>query len=196
MIAALQRRCSVDDKQRVRVSKFLSRILRHAPEDAGLTLDTSGWVLVEQLLAGAASAGVRITPEELAEVVRSSDKQRFAFDESGTRIRANQGHSVEVELQLEPAEPPPELFHGTAERNLEAILRDGLRKMARHHVHLSRDTPTALKVGTRHGKPVILVVDAAKMRADGHVFFVSANGVWLVERVPCQYLRVLSPENT
>ncbi len=185
----------MDDKQRVRVSKFLSRVLRHAPEDLGLTLEPGGWVLVTDLLTAAAEAGVRITPEDLAEIVRSSDKQRFAFDDAGTRVRANQGHSVEVDLQLQPAEPPAELFHGTPAPNLEAILRDGLLKMARHHVHLSRDTATAMKVGSRRGKPVILVIDAAKMRAEGHIFFCSANGVWLVEHVPPQYLRVLTPEN-
>jgi putative RNA 2'-phosphotransferase len=181
----------MDDKRKVRVSKFLSRILRHAPEAVGLTLEAGGWVLVTDLLTSATRAGMSITREELAEIVRSSDKQRFAFDDAGTKIRANQGHSVEVDLQLEPADPPAELYHGTAERNLTAILRDGLLKMARHHVHLSPDTATAIKVGSRHGKPVVLVVDTVKMRGDGHSFFVSANGVWLVEHVPPQYLRVL-----
>ena len=161
----------------------------------GLTLEPGGWVLVDDLLAASARAGVSFTSDELGEVVRRCDKQRFAFDETGTKVRANQGHSAEVDLQFEPAEPPIELFHGTADRNLDAILRDGLLKMARHHVHLSPDTATALKVGTRHGRPVILVVDAAKMRADGHAFFCSANGVWLVEHVPPQYLRILAPEN-
>ena len=104
------------------------------------------------------------------------------------------GHSVEVDLQLEPANPPAELYHGTAERNLEAILRDGLLQMARHHVHLSAETTTAIKVGSRHGKPVVLVIDAMKMEVDGHLFFCSANGVWLVEHVPPEYLRVLPPE--
>jgi putative RNA 2'-phosphotransferase len=181
----------MDDKRKVRVSKFLSRILRHAPEEVGLTLEPGGWVLVADLLTAAARAGMHITTAELTEIVRSSDKQRFAFDETGLKIRANQGHSVEVDLQLEPTEPPAELFHGTAELNLTAILRDGLLKMARHHVHLSADTATAVKVGSRHGKPVVLVVDTVKMRGDGHIFFVSANGVWLVEHVPPQYLRVL-----
>ena len=185
----------MDDKKRIRTSKFLSRVLRHAPEDLDLVLEPGGWVLVSDLLTGAARAGMTITPEELAEVVRTSDKQRFAFDETGTRIRANQGHTVEVDLQLSPVKPPPELYHGTAERNRDAILRDGLVKMSRHHVHLSRDTATAVKVGSRHGKPLVFVVEAAKMLADGHAFFVSANGVWLVEHVPPQYLRVMSPEN-
>lgn len=180
----------MNDKRRVHVSKFLSRHLRHAPADLGLTLEPGGWVPIDAVLAGAATAGFRITREELDEVVRTSDKQRFAIDETGTKIRANQGHSVEVDLQLEPSEPPAELFHGTAERNVAAILRDGLRKMARHHVHLSPDTETATRVGQRHGKPVVLVVDAAGVRAAGHLFYRSANGVWLVDEVPARYLRV------
>jgi putative RNA 2'-phosphotransferase len=180
----------VDDKRRVRISKFMSLVLRHEPEKANLTLEPGGWVLIDALLAGCARAGVRFTRDELEAVVKACEKQRFAFDDTGTKIRANQGHSTEVELQFEPAEPPAELFHGTAERNLTAILRDGLLKMARHHVHLSSDTKTATKVGSRHGQPVVLVIDAAKMRADGHVFYCSANGVWLVEHVPSGYLRV------
>lgn len=184
----------MNEKRRVHASKFLSRILRHAPEDAGLTLEPGGWVAVADLLAGAARVGMRLTADELAEIVRLCNKQRFAFDETGTRIRANQGHSTEVDLQLSPAEPPLLLFHGTATHNLDLILRDGLLKMARHHVHLSPDTDTAVKVGSRHGKVVVLAVDAAAMRTDGYEFFVSANGVWLVEHVPPQYLRVLTPE--
>src|SRR5207237_2812420 len=170
------------------IREYRSRRSRHAPEDVGLTREPDGWVPIDAVLAGAAAAGFRFTREELDEVVRTSDKQRFAIDETGTRIRANQGHSVEVDLQLEPSEPPAELFHGTAERNIAAILRDGLRKMARHHVHLSPDTETATRVGQRHGKPVVLVVDAAGMRAAGHTFYRSANGVWLVDEVPARDL--------
>jgi putative RNA 2'-phosphotransferase len=181
----------VDDKRRIRISKFMSLMLRHEPEKANLTLEPGGWVLIDDLLTGCASAGMRFSRTELEAVVKDCAKQRFAIDESGTKIRANQGHSTEVDLQLEPAEPPAELFHGTAERNLVAILRDGLLKMSRHHVHLSADPETATKVGARHGKPAILVIDAAKMRADGHIFYCSTNGVWLVETVPPQYLRVL-----
>lgn len=180
----------MDDKRRTRISKFISLVLRHQPETARLTLEPGGWVPIDDLLSGAAAAGMRFTRDELEEVVVACDKQRFAIDPTDTKIRANQGHSTEVDLQLEPAEPPAELYHGTPERNLEAVLRDGLFKMARHHVHLSPDTPTATKVGARRGKPVILVVDAAAMRADGHMFYRSANGVWLVEHVPARYLRV------
>lgn len=181
----------MDDKRRIRISKFLSLVLRHEPEKAGLKLDPGGWVQIDDLMTGAAAAGCRFTRDELDNVVTRCEKQRFAIDETGTQIRANQGHSTEVDLQLVPAEPPVELFHGTAERNLVGILRDGLHKMARHHVHLSSDTQTAMKVGARHGKPVLFAIAAAKMRADGHVFYCSANGVWLVEHVPPQYLRAL-----
>ncbi|MBY0457533.1 MAG: RNA 2'-phosphotransferase [Gemmataceae bacterium] len=181
----------MDDKQRIRASKFLSKVLRHEPELAGLTLEPGGWVPINELLAGLSGNGLKLTREDLDAVVAKCEKQRFAIDEYGQKIRANQGHSAEVELDFEPATPPSLLFHGTAERNLDAILRDGLQKMARHHVHLSADTETARKVGQRHGKPVILIVDAEKMRSDGHVFYRSANGVWLVEAVPAVYLRVI-----
>jgi putative RNA 2'-phosphotransferase len=184
----------MNEKHRVRVSKFLSRVLRHVPGDAGLSLEPGGWVPVADLLAGAAAAGVPLTPDDLAEVVRTSDKQRFAFDESGAKIRANQGHSAEVDLQLEPADPPAVLYHGTGHATADAIARGGLLKMARHHVHLSPDTATAAKVGARHGRPVLFAVDAAGMHRAGHVFFRSANGVWLVEHVPPEYLRLLTPE--
>jgi putative RNA 2'-phosphotransferase len=184
----------MNDKRNTKISKFLSRILRHAPGDIGLTLEPGGWVSVADLITGAAHVGMRITREELSDVVRNSDKQRFAFDESGTRIRANQGHTTEVELHFDVTEPVGELFHGTADRNLNDILKIGILKMARHHVHLSPDVPTAYKVGKRHGHPVVLVVDAIRMHADGHVFYLSANNVWLVDHVPAQYLRVLSTE--
>ncbi|VTR94957.1 rna 2 -phosphotransferase : Probable RNA 2'-phosphotransferase OS=Nostoc sp. PCC 7107 GN=kptA PE=3 SV=1: PTS_2-RNA [Gemmata massiliana] len=180
----------MDEKKRVRLSKFMSKLLRHEPESIGITLESGGWVLVTDLLTGLEKAGTRTSREELNIVVAKCEKQRFTFDETGTKIRANQGHSTDVDLQLEEAEPPAELFHGTAYTTVPVILRDGLLKMARHHVHLSADPVTATKVGQRHGKPVILVVDTAKMRADGHIFYRSTNGVWLVEHVPPQYLRV------
>jgi putative RNA 2'-phosphotransferase len=184
------------DRQRlVRISKYLSKHLRHAPERLGLTLAPGGWVPVDELLAACARADFPITREQLAEVVASNDKQRFSFDQSGTLIRANQGHSVPVDLQLEPATPPPLLYHGTAEPKVERILHKGLARMSRHHVHLSIDVPTATRVGARHGKPVVLEVDAAGMHRDGHTFFVSANGVWLVDHVPPQYLRRLGPQS-
>lgn len=174
----------------VRVSKFLSRHLRHAPEDIGLTLEEGGWVGVDDLLAGCSRAGMKVSREELHLVVANSDKKRFAFDESGARIRANQGHSVEVDLQLTAVTPPDVLYHGTAERNRDPIMQTGLLKMKRHHVHLSATVETARIVGARHGKPLVFTVDARAMHAVGIEFYCSDNGVWLVEAVPSQYLRV------
>jgi putative RNA 2'-phosphotransferase len=181
----------MDDKRLVHTSKFLSKYLRHEPEALGLTLAPGGWVEVEALLEGAAAAGFPITWAELEEVVARNDKKRFSFDVSGERIRANQGHSVDVDLQLEPREPPAVLYHGAPEWAVVDILADCLRKMSRHHVHLSIDVPTAKKVGARRGKPVVLVVDAAAMHRDGHTFYCSDNGVWLVDEVPRKYLRLL-----
>jgi putative RNA 2'-phosphotransferase len=175
----------------VRVSKYLSLHLRHRPERLGLTLAEGGWVPVADLLGACARNGFPITRADLDEVVRTSDKQRFAFDPTGTLIRANQGHSVAVDLELEPAEPPAELYHGTGEAAVPSIRATGLDRRTRHHVHLSADVATATKVGARHGRPVVFAVDAAAMRRDGHVFYRSTNGVWLTERVPPEYLRRL-----
>lgn len=180
------------DKERlVRISKYLSRHLRHEPHRLGLELAPGGWVGVDALLEACARLNFPFSRGELEEVVARSDKRRFAFDETGARVRANQGHSVEVDLQLERAEPPAVLYHGTGERSAEAILADGLSRMGRHHVHLSADAETARRVGARHGRPVVFEVDAARMAGAGHDFYVSANGVWLVERVPADYLRRL-----
>lgn len=180
----------MDDTRRVKISKYLSKHLRHQPERLGLELQTGGWVEVAMLLEACARAHFPITAAELAEVVASSDKQRFALDDSSTRIRANQGHSVEVDLQLEQRDPPAILYHGTPERSVPIILEQGLSKMARHHVHLSATVAEALKVGSRRGRPVVLQVNAAGLHAAGGVFYLSANGVWLVDQVPPAYLRV------
>ncbi len=180
----------MDEARLVRASKYLSKHLRHQPERLGLTLAPGGWVEVAALLAACAAHGMPLTRAELDEVVARNNKQRFAYDETGTLIRANQGHSVDVDLQLEPAVPPPVLYHGTGHAAVEAIRREGLRRMRRHHVHLSSDVATATTVGARHGRPVVFAVDAAAMHRAGFVFYRSANGVWLVERVPPQYLRL------
>lgn len=173
----------------IRISKRLSYVLRHVPASVGLVLDEGGWVAVDDLLAALARHGPRVTAEELAAVVAGNDKQRFTI--AGGRIRANQGHSVPVELGLAPSDPPEVLYHGTARRNLDSIQDVGLRRGNRHHVHLSIDTATAHRVGARRSGPVaVLAVAAAGMAADGHVFFVSANGVWLTEHVPPQYVSV------
>ncbi|HEX8203911.1 MAG TPA: RNA 2'-phosphotransferase, partial [Isosphaeraceae bacterium] len=184
----------MDDARLVRISKFLSKHLRHEPERLGLALEPGGWVPVADLLASCARRGVPITRAELDAVVDRNDKRRFSFDPTGARIRANQGHSVAVDLQLEPVEPPGVLYHGTGHRAAEAIARQGLRKMGRHHVHLSGDVETARKVGARHGRPVVFAVDAAAMRRAGHTFYRSANGVWLVDDVPAVFLRPIGQE--
>jgi putative RNA 2'-phosphotransferase len=182
--------------RQIEISKYLSQHLRHAPARLGLTPDEAGWVDVDTLLAAMAADGMRVTREELDGVVTDNDKRRFAFDAAGTRIRANQGHSVPVDLGYTEAVPPPVLYHGTVARFLDAIQREGLRPMARHDVHLSADAATAARVGARRGEPVILSVDAAAMAADGHAFRVSDNGVWLAARVPPVYLRVLGDTPT
>lgn len=172
----------------VKISKFLSLVLRHQPEKIGLQLDAAGWVSVAELLAACKAHGQTLTLAQLQEIVVENDKQRFAFSADGTQIRANQGHSLEVELGYAPTTPPAQLYHGTAQRFLASIKTQGLRKGQRHHVHLSADSATALKVGQRHGKPVVLTVNSAAMQQAGLVFYLSTNGVWLTEHVPSAYL--------
>jgi putative RNA 2'-phosphotransferase len=183
------------DAQRLRrLSKFLSKHLRHDPAALGLELQPGGWVPVATLLAACAKAGVRLNAEVLADVVRTNDKQRFAFDETGQRIRANQGHSVDVDLELSPTVPPSQLYHGTSRHNLESIWATGLNKGNRHHVHLSLDPTTAKKVGARqHGvqNSTILLVASADMHAAGHVFYCSANAVWLTDHVSVEFLSIV-----
>jgi putative RNA 2'-phosphotransferase len=180
-----------DERRTVKVSKYLSKHLRHRPERIGIALDEGGWVEIETLMAATAAHGFRITRDELDHVVATNDKRRFAID--GTRIRASQGHTVEIDLGLPPATPPAYLYHGTVAAHLDAIRAEGLRPMNRHDVHLSPDRETATRVGARHGRPVVLPVDAAAMHRDGHVFQVSENGVWLTAAVPPEYLRFPEP---
>ncbi len=172
------------------VSKFLSLVLRHDPRRAGIVLDANGWTPVDDLLNGLKAAGKPISREQLELIVLTNDKKRFAFSEDRTMIRASQGHSVKVDLALTPVKPPNILFHGTATRNLVSILETGLSPRSRRHVHLSADEETALKVGMRHGKPVILLIDAATMDAAGINFYFSANGVWLTHQIDPVYLSV------
>lgn len=179
------------DRSMVTISKFLSKHLRHAPEALGLTLQPGGWVSVDELLSGCERVQFAISYDELIECVETSDKKRFSFDESGDLIRANQGHSVEVDLELEAKPPPTVLFHGTVERFLASIMAEGLIKGKRHHVHLSKDIETARKVGARRGKPVILEVASGTMHERGHEFYESVNGVWLTDTVPTEYLKVM-----
>ncbi|MFF8962079.1 RNA 2'-phosphotransferase [Streptomyces globisporus] len=178
----------MDERRTVKVSKYLSKHLRHQPERIGITLDENGWVGVETLLSAAALHGFAISRAELDHVVTANDKRRFAVD--GDRIRANQGHTVAVDLDLPPAEPPGYLYHGTVARVMDVIRAEGLRPMTRHHVHLSPDRETATRVGARRGRPLVLTVDAGAMHRAGHVFRVSANGVWLADAVPPEFLRL------
>ncbi|WP_316526961.1 RNA 2'-phosphotransferase [Kitasatospora brasiliensis] len=178
----------MDEKRLVRSSKMLSRVLRHEPALVGVTPDGSGWVRVDELLAGFAARGRPLTRDELDHIVATNDKRRFGYSPDGLSIRANQGHTVAVDLGLAAAVPPPVLYHGTADRHLAAIFREGLRPMARRDVHLSADTETATKVGARHGRPVVLTVHASAMAAAGHEFRLSENGVWLTDAVPPRYL--------
>jgi putative RNA 2'-phosphotransferase len=172
----------VDERRLVKVSKYLSRHLRHDPERIGIELDEQGWVEVDVLLKALADRNFHVTREELEAVVALNDKQRFALRDG--KIRANQGHTVDVDLGLSPVAPPDVLFHGTAGGFVATIRDEGLKPMDRHHVHLSPDRETAVKVGSRRGKPVVLVIDAKRMAGEGYTFYKSENGVWLTEYVP------------
>lgn len=176
------------DKETIRTSKFLSLILRHEPGRVGLTLGEAGWIGVQELLDAVNHHGTPLTLDQLKHIVATSDKKRFAFSEDGQRIRASQGHSVEVDLQYTPQTPPEFLYHGTATRFLDGIHKDGLQRMARHDVHLSAETKVTLQVGGRHGKPVLLTIRAGDMHRAGFVFHCSANGVWLVNHVPPEFI--------
>lgn len=169
-------------------SKLLSLVLRHRPETIGITLDAAGWVEVDDLLSRLPQAGVSMTRAQLEHIVNTNDKKRFVLSEGGDRIRANQGHSLPVDLGLKPRQPPDLLFHGTARKSLASIMREGLKRGRRQHVHLHTDRRLAEIVGRRHGDPVLLQITAGRMWSDGHVFFRSENSVWLTEAVPIRYL--------
>jgi putative RNA 2'-phosphotransferase len=178
------------EKEITRISKFLSLVLRHQPELIGIELDKNGWVEVRELLKKSASHGTKITREILEEVVVNNSKKRFAFSDNNMKIRASQGHSVEIDLGYEPKQPPDLLYHGSATKNVSSILKSGLEKQSRSHVHLSADKETAIVVGKRHGEPVIFEIAAARMFDAGQQFFLSANGVWLTDSVPAAFLTV------
>ena len=172
----------------IKLGRFLSLVLRHEPEAAGIALDGNGWADVQRLIAGVRATGRQLDLETLERIVRENDKSRYSFNEDHSKIRANQGHSIAVDLKLEARTPPDVLYHGTASRFLDAIMRDGLIPRERQYVHLSADIETAIDVGSRHGKPVILYIDTAAMVRDGHSFWLSENQVWLCKAVPRQYL--------
>lgn len=176
-------------KQKTSLGRKLSLVLRHKPEVIGLTLDENGWADVPELIRKMQGDGSKLTRAGLVEIVETNDKRRYSFSEDQSRIRANQGHSLEnVDLQLQPQVPPAELFHGTATRFLDSILEGGINRGSRQHVHLSTNKDTAVQVGNRHGKVIILKIDAAAMVAGGYTFYLSANGVWLTDFVPVQYI--------
>lgn len=169
-------------------SKYLSLILRHKPEAIGITLDEHGWANVDELIAGMTKTHA-CNKDILEEIVRTDEKQRYSFNEDKTLIRASQGHSIPVDVELEEAVPPEELWHGTGEKYVKSIDRQGLIPKGRLYVHLSKDRDTAVKVGGRHGKPVLYIVKAGDMSRDGCPFYLSKNGVWLTKKVPVKYLK-------
>lgn len=169
-------------------SKFLSYVLRHQPDAIGLKLDNEGWAVIQELISLANADGRNLTMELVEEVVATSDKKRFALSDDSTKIRASQGHSVAVELGLKPVVPPDFLFHGTASRFIDSIKEKGLIPGSRQHVHLSADSETAINVGRRHGKPIVLTVNSSEMHRSGYEFFISENGVWLTPSVPIEFL--------
>jgi putative RNA 2'-phosphotransferase len=179
------------DKHLTRISKFLSLILRHSPETIHVSMDANGWVYINEIITNAEQyKHLHLTIDVIKAVVASNDKQRFKISDDGKKIRANQGHSVQVDLELEPQTPPDILYHGTAKRFLDSILQEGLKPMSREYVHLSQTQEMALAVGKRHGEPIILTVDAKTMNENGCPFYFSENKVWLVKEVPVAYLKI------
>jgi len=181
----------IDEKKIISISKFLSLVLRHQPETIGIELDQNGWTDVDILLKKSNSYGIRLDNETLKRIVETNSKKRFAFNETFDRIRASQGHSVEIELGYTSQKPPENLFHGTGEKSVQSIFDTGLQKQNRQQVHLSADLETAIKVGQRHGKPIVFKVLAEQMFNDKFEFFISDNGVWLTDNVPIKYLKRL-----
>jgi putative RNA 2'-phosphotransferase len=181
----------MEESRRIRISKYISKHLRHQPDRLGLILEEGGWILVDRFLDAAKAGNFPLSRSELDYVVQYCDKQRFAFDQSGKRIRASQGHTVAIDLQLQPQIPPEILYHGTNKEAVAGIEASGLLKMARHHVHLSTNLETASRVGSRRGTVVIYQVRALDLQQTGVAFFQSDNGVWLVDHVPPEYLAPL-----
>lgn len=172
----------------VSLGRFISLVLRHEPSAAGITLDDEGWADTDALIRGVCSTGRKLDRETLDRIVRENNKQRYSYNADKTKIRANQGHSIDVRIDMKTEIPPAVLYHGTSVDSVESIKKSGILKMSRQYVHLSKDTDTAVKVGSRHGKPAVLVIDTAKMSADGYVFRISDNGVWQSEDIPFSYV--------
>lgn len=179
----------MNEPQKQKISKFMSLVLRHKPQEIGLQLDENGWTSVSDFLEKMNTKENNLDFESLEEIVATNDKKRFAFNDDKTKIRASQGHSVTIDLALQEIVPPEILFHGTVEKFISEIKSKGLLKMSRQHVHLSKDEETAIKVGSRRGNPIILIVDCVKMHQDGFKFYQSENGVWLTDEVPANYIK-------
>lgn len=178
----------MNEQQNKQISKFMSYVLRHHPELIGLNLDENGWANVDELITKSTKDSQGFTFEELDEIVQTNSKKRFAFNEDKTRIRASQGHSIDINLALIPQQPPEFLYHGTAQNNVESILENGIEKRSRQHVHLSIDKETATNVGMRRGRPIILTISTEKMFDDGILFYLSENNVWLTDFVDAKYI--------
>lgn len=178
----------MNELQKKKTSKFLSYVLRHHPELIDLNLDENGWANVDELITKSTNDSQGFSFEELDEIVQTNDKKRFIFNEDKTRIRANQGHSIGIDLALKPQQPPEFLYHGTVQSNIESILEKGIEKRNRQHVHLSQDIETATKVGMRHGKPIILSIKTREMYENGIEFYLSDNEVWLTDFVDAKYI--------
>ncbi|MGD1318587.1 RNA 2'-phosphotransferase [Chryseobacterium sp. 2R14A] len=178
----------MNEQKKKKISKFLSYVLRHHPELIGLNIDENGWANVDELITKSTKDSQGFTFEELDEIVQTNSKKRFAFNEDKTRIRASQGHSIDINLALTPQQPPEFLYHGTAQNNIDSILENGIEKRSRQHVHLSIDKETATNVGMRHGRPIILTISTEKMFDDGILFYLSENNVWLTDFVDAKYI--------
>ena len=183
----------VDKKHHAKLSKFLSLVLRHQPELIGIDLDAHGWTGVDKLLAQMKAHGKQIDFEALELILETNNKKRFSFNEDKTQIRANQGHSIDVDLGYTAKTPPSTLYHGTGKKHVDSIYQSGIQKRNRHHVHLSKDIATAVSVGQRHGKPVVFEILTQEMIGEGFEFYESENGVWLTDEVPTRFIRKLEP---
>ncbi len=177
-------------QQQTHISKFLSLVLRHKPETIGLQLDQNGWINVNELIEKSNKYGVKFDRETLNHIVANNSKKRFAFNNKFDKIRASQGHSINIDLGYSNQKPPEILFHGTSEKSVQSILEKGLENRNRQHVHLSSDFDTAIKVGQRHGKPIVFMVLAERMYNDNFQFYISENEVWLTDYVPTKYLKI------
>ena len=175
-------------EQKKKIGKFLSLVLRHEPQKIGIVLDENGWANVKELIQKCEKHRVSFTMTDLEEIVATNDKKRYSFNADKSKIRANQGHSINIELNLTPVEPPEFLYHGTADRFLDSIMENGIKKMNRQHVHLSKDIQTAQKVGARHGRVIVLKIMSGAMHNDGKIFYLSDNGVWLTDYIDPKYI--------